>query len=343
MDEDIEIEIADKDLRIDTYRSSGAGGQHVNVTDSAVRLTHFPTGIVVTCQNERSQGRNRDMAMRVLRARLYQRALDERRAEEDKLVGDKKSIEWGSQIRSYVLHPYRMVKDHRTGHETGDTDKVLDGGLTPFIEAYLKSPGRLGPCRRGLGMPEAAALGGWMEEIRLRLAGRVPVEAAEPSTELKRAGVLVPLFVREAKLWILFTRRTESVEHHRGQISFPGGTEEQGDGSLFATAVRETEEELAVAPSDVVALGALSPIVTVTNFYVEPYVAALPQPYVWKPAEAEIAEVIEAPIAALLDPKILEKKPMPGRDEPILFYHYGRHVIWGATARMLSELLEALK
>jgi peptide chain release factor 2 len=139
VDDDIEIEIADKDLRVDTYRSSGAGGQHVNVTDSAVRLTHLPTGIVVTCQNERSQGRNRDMAMRVLRARLYQKALEERRAEEEKLVGEKKSIEWGSQIRSYVLHPYRMVKDHRTGHETGDTDRVLDGGLSPFIEAFLRS------------------------------------------------------------------------------------------------------------------------------------------------------------------------------------------------------------
>ena len=139
IDEDIQIEFADKDLRVDTYRSSGAGGQHVNVTDSAVRITHLPTGIVVTCQNERSQGRNRDMAMRVLRARLYQKALDERREQEEKRVGDKKSIEWGSQIRSYVLHPYRMVKDHRTGHETGDTDRVLNGGLTPFIEAYLKS------------------------------------------------------------------------------------------------------------------------------------------------------------------------------------------------------------
>jgi peptide chain release factor 2 len=139
IDEAIEIAIADKDLRIDTYRSSGAGGQHVNVTDSAVRITHLPTNIVVTCQNERSQGRNRDMAMRVLRARLFQKALDERKAEEQKQVGEKKAIEWGSQIRSYVLHPYRMVKDHRTGHETGDTDKVLDGGLAPFIEAYLKS------------------------------------------------------------------------------------------------------------------------------------------------------------------------------------------------------------
>jgi peptide chain release factor 2 len=139
VDEDIEIEILDKDLRVDTYRSSGAGGQHVNVTDSAVRITHLPTGIVVTCQNERSQGRNRDTAMKVLRARLYQKALDERRAEEEKRVGEKKSIEWGSQIRSYVLHPYRMVKDHRTGHETSDTEGVLDGELTPFVEAYLRS------------------------------------------------------------------------------------------------------------------------------------------------------------------------------------------------------------
>jgi peptide chain release factor 2 len=139
VDEDIQIDVADKDIRVDTYRSSGAGGQHVNVTDSAVRITHLPTGIVVTCQNERSQGRNRDMAMKVLRARLYQKALDERRAEEEKRVGAKKAIEWGSQIRSYVLHPYRMVKDHRTGHETGDTDRVLDGDLAPFVEAYLKS------------------------------------------------------------------------------------------------------------------------------------------------------------------------------------------------------------
>ena len=139
IDDDIEIDIADKDLRVDTYRSSGAGGQHVNVTDSAVRITHLPTGIVVTCQNERSQGRNREMAMRVLRARLYQKALEERRSVEEKRAGEKKSIEWGSQIRSYVLHPYQMVKDHRTGHETGDTDKVLDGGLSPFIEAYLKN------------------------------------------------------------------------------------------------------------------------------------------------------------------------------------------------------------
>ena len=139
VDDSIEVEINPADLRIDTFRASGAGGQHINKTDSAVRITHLPTNIVVTCQNERSQGRNRDMAMRVLRARLYQRALDERRAEEERRVGEKKSIEWGSQIRSYVLHPYRMVKDHRTGFETGDTDRVLDGGLSPFIEASLRS------------------------------------------------------------------------------------------------------------------------------------------------------------------------------------------------------------
>ena len=138
IEDDIEIVIPDKDIRVDTYRSSGAGGQHVNVTDSAVRITHIPTNIVVTCQNERSQGRNRDVAMKVLRAKLYQKALEERQAEEEKRAGAKKKIEWGSQIRSYVLHPYRMIKDHRTDFEMGDTDRVLDGDLTPFIDAYLK-------------------------------------------------------------------------------------------------------------------------------------------------------------------------------------------------------------
>ena len=192
-------------------------------------------------------------------------------------------------------------------------------------------------------MDSLAASGGWMDQVRARLSARPARQPQAPGKDLRRAGVLVPLFVRDAGLWILFTRRTESVEHHRGQISFPGGSEEAGDANLFATAVRETEEELAVARSDILALGSLSPIVTVTNFYVEPYVAALPQPYVWKPAEAEIAEVIEVPITALMDPAILEKKPMPGREGLILFYHHGEHVIWGATAAILSELLEALR
>ena len=135
--DDVEVDINEKDLRVDTYRSSGAGGQHVNKTDSAVRITHLPTGIVVACQNERSQHKNRATAMRQLRARLFE--LEQRKKEEEasELAGDKKDIAWGSQIRSYVLHPYRMVKDHRTGYEMGNADAVLDGELEKFIEAYL--------------------------------------------------------------------------------------------------------------------------------------------------------------------------------------------------------------
>src|SRR5262249_13801821 len=182
-----------------------------------------------------------------------------------------------------------------------------------------------------------------MDEVRSRLEARPPRPTPTAGEDHRRAGVLVPLFVRDAKLWILFTRRTESVEHHRGQISFPGGGEEEEDENLYRTALREAEEELAIAPADVIPLGSLSPIVTVTSFYVEPYVVAVPQPYVFRPAEAEIAEVIEAPIAALMDPAIKESQPMPGREGQILFYHYGKHVIWGATARILSELLDALK
>jgi peptide chain release factor 2 len=137
IDDEVEVEVRDEDLRVDTYRASGAGGQHVNKTDSAVRLTHLPTGIVVACQNERSQHRNRATAMRILKARLYEVELEKRRAEEDALHAQKKEIAWGSQIRSYVLQPYRMVKDHRTSVEMGDVDRVLDGDLERFIEAYL--------------------------------------------------------------------------------------------------------------------------------------------------------------------------------------------------------------
>ena len=137
VDDDIEIEIVESDLRIDTYRASGAGGQHVNTTDSAVRITHKPTGLVVTCQNERSQHKNKSRAMKMLKAKLYQHELEQRQAEADVLNAEKKKIEWGSQIRSYVLHPYRMVKDLRTGVEMGDADKVLSGDLMGFMEAWL--------------------------------------------------------------------------------------------------------------------------------------------------------------------------------------------------------------
>ncbi len=137
LDDTIDIDINEKDLRIDTYRASGAGGQHVNKTDSAIRITHLPTGIVVQCQNERSQHRNKDMAMKMLMARLYEREKEEKAKAQENLHGDKKEIAWGSQIRSYVLQPYRLIKDHRTGHEEGNVESVLDGNLDPFIKSYL--------------------------------------------------------------------------------------------------------------------------------------------------------------------------------------------------------------
>ena len=135
--DEIVIDIDEKDLKVDTYRSSGKGGQHVNKTDSAVRITHLPTGIVVQCQNERSQHKNRAMALKVLRSRLYEIKLEEQSARMEELHKSKKEIAWGSQIRSYVLHPYRMVKDHRTNLEVGNVNRVLDGDIDDFIEAYL--------------------------------------------------------------------------------------------------------------------------------------------------------------------------------------------------------------
>ena len=137
IDDNIEIEINDEDIRIDTYRASGAGGQHVNKTSSAVRITHTPSGIVVQCQSERSQHKNRESAMRVLRSRLYQAALEEQQKEMAKYEQSKMKIEWGSQIRSYIFHPYNMVKDHRTSAQTSDIQKVMDGNLEIFINAYL--------------------------------------------------------------------------------------------------------------------------------------------------------------------------------------------------------------
>jgi peptide chain release factor 2 len=142
IDEEIEIEINDKDLRVDTYRSSGAGGQHVNVTDSAVRITHMPSGIVVTCQNERSQHKNRDVAMKLLRSKLYQLEVEKRQEDQEKLEGEKKDIAFGSQIRSYVMQPYQMIKDLRTGYEVGDVQRVMDGDLDGFVEAYLAAGAR---------------------------------------------------------------------------------------------------------------------------------------------------------------------------------------------------------
>ncbi len=139
LEEDADIKLDEKDLRVDVYRSKGAGGQSVNTTDSAVRITHIPTGIVAQCQNERSQHQNKETALKILKSRIYELEMRKKEVELSKHYdGDKKKIEWGSQIRSYVLHPYNLVKDHRTGHETGDANRVLDGKIDDFIEVYLK-------------------------------------------------------------------------------------------------------------------------------------------------------------------------------------------------------------
>lgn len=138
VDDDIDINIKPEDLKVDTYRAGGAGGQHVNKTDSAVRMTHIPTGIIVQCQNERSQHANRAKALKMLRAALYEKEIEERNKQKDSMNAQKKANEWGSQIRSYVMHPYHMVKDHRTSHETSQVDSVMDGHLQSFIQAFLK-------------------------------------------------------------------------------------------------------------------------------------------------------------------------------------------------------------
>lgn len=139
IEDDAKIEVRDEDLKIDTFRASGAGGQHVNKVSSAVRFTHIPTGIIVACQSERSQLRNREMALKILKSRLYDLSLKEREKKMENIVGDKREISWGSQIRSYVLQPYRLVKDHRTNTESGNVDAVLDGSIDSFINEYLRS------------------------------------------------------------------------------------------------------------------------------------------------------------------------------------------------------------
>ncbi len=181
----------------------------------------------------------------------------------------------------------------------------------------------------------------WLAEIREKLEAH-PKRSVETPEGTRRAGVLAPLFVKEKELWVLFTKRTDRVMTHKRQVSFPGGTEESGDGDLRATALRETEEEIGLPREQAVVLGALSPIVTVTNFYVEPYVAAIPYPAALKPSAEEIEEIWELPVSALLQPTAVEERFLDGRERPVLFYHYGAKTIWGATARILAELLEVL-
>ena len=138
IEDDVEVDLREEDIKMDTFRASGAGGQHVNKTSSAVRLTHMPTGIIVSCQNERSQHKNRAVAMKILKGRIYDLQIKAKEKKMEEIVGDKKEIAWGSQIRSYVLQPYRMVKDHRTGLEIGDVDSVLDGNIERFLKEFLK-------------------------------------------------------------------------------------------------------------------------------------------------------------------------------------------------------------
>lgn len=181
----------------------------------------------------------------------------------------------------------------------------------------------------------------WLDELRDRLAShtRTPLT---PAAGLRRAGVFAPLYVREGELWVLFTKRTAKLETHPGQVSFPGGARDDGDADLLATALRETEEELGLPREKLAVLGALSPIATVTDFYVEPYVGAIPYPLALSPSKDEIEELWEIPVSALMSPTAVEERAFPGREEPVLYYHYGPKTVWGATARILSELLEVL-
>ncbi len=190
---------------------------------------------------------------------------------------------------------------------------------------------------------------GWMDQIRARLGRAWPegpkVSRKDGGGPLRPAAVLIPLYVRERALWTLFTKRTEAVEHHKGQISFPGGRQHPEDATLWDTAVRETEEEIGVPRAEVLPLGALPKMVTVTDFEVSPFVGAIPYPVEFQVAEREVERIIEVPIAYLLDPAVVEERMLKwmGRDLPTLVYHYRGHAIWGATARILADLLVALR
>ena len=199
--------------------------------------------------------------------------------------------------------------------------------------------------------PDGGAASLWMEDLRARLGRSSPPreprvsERAEGAAPLRPAAVLIPLFVREKALWTLFTKRTDMVEHHKGQISFPGGGKSDRDANLWETAIRETEEEIGVPRSSVRILGALPKLETVTDFEISPFVGAIPYPVEFAPHAAEVESIIEVPMAYLLDPMVVEERAVKwkGRDIMTLVYHYRGHAIWGATARILTDLLAVMR
>jgi 8-oxo-dGTP pyrophosphatase MutT (NUDIX family) len=190
----------------------------------------------------------------------------------------------------------------------------------------------------------------WIEDLRARLLRewperKVELERGPDAGPIRPAAVLIPLFVREKALWTLFTKRTDKVEHHKGQISFPGGTKDETDVNLWETAIRETEEEIGVPRAGVKILGALPKLVTVTDFEISPFVGAIPYPAQFAPHAGEVESIIEVPVSYLLDPMVVEERPVKwkGRDVSTLVYHYRGHAIWGATARILADFLTALR
>jgi 8-oxo-dGTP pyrophosphatase MutT (NUDIX family) len=192
--------------------------------------------------------------------------------------------------------------------------------------------------------------GGWLNELERRLAREWPARASAggesgPAAPLRPAAVLVPLYARDGQLFTLFTKRTELVEHHKGQISFPGGVSEEEDANLWSTAVREAEEEVGIPSEGIRLLGELPRAVTVTGFEISPFVGAVPYPVEFRRQEGEVAEILQIPIAYLMDPQVVEERPVKwkGREVMTLVFHYRGHAIWGATARILSDLLEVLR